>query len=292
MRNETRLAALLVLATEIAAAGPLPAQMPVQQELVFTSLSPCRLFDTRSGGPLQPGQATTWTLSGSCGLPLGGSGRVVAVVVNIAAAAPHGPGHLTAWPAGQPKPLSSVINYNPGVTIANGLVLQVCHGLGLACSSGELTIEAAVSPTHLVLDVVGYFGPALRPGAMRYGAGSGPESFLCVNGAQNVVFGLSHIAVEWIDAEHACPSGSWVCSESERGTGPCNTSRPDGTCDYVGDTGSCADMAADGHRGWTRPRNTSQGGVATVTGLAVDEYGGAVSARFGAHLPVWCCSPF
>ena len=279
MRTTTLLASVLGLATAIVG-GPLPAQSPpVDGELVYTPLNPCRFYDSRESSKILAGALYIFRMRGSCEVP----SRAVAVAVNLVAVGPEGPGHLTAWPSDQPKPATSVINYNPGVTIANGLILELA-------SWGDLALEAGVSATHVVIDVVGYFTPQQRPRGARYGAG-GIEQFPCVNNSENVVFGLSHMVADWFDAHLACPAGTWVCSPVERGSVACNTTRPDGTCDFVDHFGYCVDLAADGHRGWTRPPSSSLN-ASTVGGTTVDEMGAAVSARFGAQLPVWCCSPF
>ena len=275
MRNTLLLVGLLAMAIAAAPSSAQPAAS--DRTLVYTPIAPCRLLDTRDGfSPLTPG--SLWTVWVN---PCVDPSLATAVAVNFVAVGPHGPGHLTAWPFTQPKPATSVINFHPGVTIANGLILEV--------QDGAFSVEAGVSATHLVVDMVGYFAPQPRrllAQFVRHGAG-GIESFLCVNNSQNVEFGLSHLLVDWLDAELACPVGTWVCSSLERGSAACNTSRPDGTCDHIDQAGNCFNAALDLHLGWTGTTNGS-----TLNAVAVDEMGTAGSARFDSRLPVWCCSPF
>jgi hypothetical protein len=287
MRAKQLLVALLGLATTIVAAGPLPAQTPTRdRELVFTPVPPCRVYDTRQFAPgvLRPGTVLKLSVYG-CGV----SFYTAAVAVNIVAVSPEGPGHLTAWAANQPKPGTSVINYSRGVTVANGVILEICD---LFTCADNFLVESGVSATHVVVDLVGFFSPQLRPGAARYGAG-GRNLYLCVNNTENVLFGLSHTVADWRQAELACPYGTWVCSPQERGNVACDTTRPDGTCDQIDHFGHCLDFPADSHRAWTRPRHAISSDLGpTVTGTTVDEQGVPVSHRFGSQLPVWCCSPF
>ena len=95
--------------------------------------------------------------SGGCGVPRGeGTPLAPAVVVNLVAVAPGGPGHLLAWEVGQPAPEASVINYAnvPGLNIANGVVLPI---RGTKPNLPDLNVVAGVSATHLIVDVTGYF---------------------------------------------------------------------------------------------------------------------------------------
>ena len=189
-RTATRLlAAAAVALTWIA--SPQPVAADDDAPLVFVPLVPCRVIDTRApgaGGPLTPGAARLFMFRGptrnfasdpnqggsptGCGVPNLASNGVVsesvakAILVNIVAVAPEGPGHLTAWASDRAQPLASVINYTSGVTVANGVVLPLCDQVGASpCQSGELLVAAAVSRVHLVVDVMGYYHPAYARGS-------------------------------------------------------------------------------------------------------------------------------
>jgi hypothetical protein len=117
------------------------------------TVTPCRLVDTRNppgghGGPsLATGQSRTFTLSGHCGLPDG----IRAVSVNVTVTRPTAAGYLTLYPGGT-APLASNINYRPGQTRANNMVLPV-GGSGeivVLCGQGSGTVD-------FILDVNGYF---------------------------------------------------------------------------------------------------------------------------------------
>lgn len=68
----------------------------------------------------------------------------------IAATVPPGPlGYLTLWPQGTTQPLVSTLNAIDGAISSNLAIVPGTNG----------TITAFPSnPTHLVLDIFGYFG--------------------------------------------------------------------------------------------------------------------------------------
>jgi len=77
----------------------------------------------------------------------------------ITAAAPSGLGYVAAWPAGAPRPGTSVLNYRAGEFIPASQLVQL--------GSGGAVSLFTLAPSHLVVDVTGYFVPA--PGAVTAG---------------------------------------------------------------------------------------------------------------------------
>jgi hypothetical protein len=291
---------LCTVAVATATAGPALAQ---GRELVFTPLRACRLFDSRGGAPLAPGAPRTLTFRGQCGIPGlttdGGveSNKAAALAVNLVAVDPTGPGFLLAWPANQPQPATSIINYSAatetgGLNIANGVILTMCDQVAApACASGDMTFRAAVSATHLVVDVTGYFAHrVVELRAQRHGAGAGVDSFLCSNPSTGIRFGLSKHIANFAGADTTCPHGTWVCGRDEvSGDGiGCNTTRQDSFCDFIDCRGDCHDLPADGHKGWTRD---GAGATAPVTrALTRNENGSRSSSPVCEYMPAWCCS--
>jgi hypothetical protein len=155
--------------------------------LLYTSISPCRVVDTRiaSSGRLVAGLTRTFDVVGSstdysgqggssmgCGIPGfgGGAPQVQAVVFNFVAVGSSGPGDLVVWPTDHAKPLASAINFASsgalsGLNIANGLVIPLRQDV----AGGDISVLAQVSNTHFVADVVGYFSSA---SAVQGGDGS------------------------------------------------------------------------------------------------------------------------
>ncbi|MCC6435182.1 MAG: hypothetical protein IT196_09150 [Acidimicrobiales bacterium] len=125
----------------------------------FNAITPVRAADTRTGGGalvVPAGGSLDVAVTGLGGVPTGGVG---AVAFNLTAVDPGAGGHLRAWPTGNATPYASVLNFRPGQTIANAMVL----GTG---TDGRVTIRNdSDGPVHLVVDVAGWFatGAAYHP---------------------------------------------------------------------------------------------------------------------------------
>src|ERR1700680_4034678 len=118
------------------ALSPLGAQV-LAPNLIYTSVQPCRVFDTRFAtnginGRLIHDVAQTFNVvggnvisttftgqgghNGGCALPgfdsnLVSAPQVQAVVFNFVAVGSAGGGDIVAWPSDQAQPNSSIINY-------------------------------------------------------------------------------------------------------------------------------------------------------------------------------------
>jgi len=146
-------------------------------DLAYTPVTPCRLLDTRkvggmiAGGTQRDFSVTAADLSGQggsatgCGVPVGAT----AIMVNLAAVTPQGPGNLRAWAVANPQPAApgaTVLNYFAVagvVALANGIAVPICDPTTTSCMAGDLRLQADVSATHVVADVVGYFRNVVRP---------------------------------------------------------------------------------------------------------------------------------
>jgi RNA 3'-terminal phosphate cyclase len=120
----------------------------------YASFNPARLLDTRVGGATVDGLFATGTkLAGGQEIALQVTGRggvpggVVAVVLNVTVTDPQAGGYLTVYPCGSPRPNASNLNYSPGKTIPNNVVVKVGVG-GKVCLFSEQT-------TNLIADVNG-----------------------------------------------------------------------------------------------------------------------------------------
>jgi len=150
------------------------------ERLVFNSVEPCRIVNTRlsAAGPLAANETRTFHVVGStsdfvgqgghaggCGLPgFAGPGQpqVQAVLINVVAVTPAGAGDLRGWASDGTMPLASILNYAKVTdeTLA-GVALNIANGIGLPVrqdvEGGDISIKADVSSTHVVADVVGYW---------------------------------------------------------------------------------------------------------------------------------------
>ena len=126
----------------------------------FTAVSPVRLLDTRganvpagwpAGQPLVGKSATRERLD----LPVAGVAGVppdaTAVVVNVTSTqATSGDGFVTVWPAGEPRPLASNLNLQPGASVPNLVTVKVGAG-------GRISLFTNTGSVHLIVDLAGYY---------------------------------------------------------------------------------------------------------------------------------------
>jgi hypothetical protein len=154
----------------------------LSSHLVYTAVTPCRVVDT-AGGRFAAGQTRSYVVHGpttdyssqggnadGCGVPDLSAGDprrnlARAVVLNVVAVSPSGPGNLRVWPSNLSAPLASAINYvelaSLGVAnnnVANEVIIPLCtEEAAVSCGGGDISIRAEASGVHVVADVVGYF---------------------------------------------------------------------------------------------------------------------------------------
>ncbi len=129
-----------------------------------------RAADTRDpqwGGPL-PGQASMRVLV-DYDLPDGSPNQgVQALAVNITAVTPQGFGYLTAWNGNGSPPSASTLNFTAGAVVPNFAIVPTTQCVTAPGCIGlhEFSIfNGSAKATHVIVDVVGYFGYAQsRPG--------------------------------------------------------------------------------------------------------------------------------
>jgi len=117
---------------------------------------PSRLLDTRAGfstidclaagtGAVAAGSETSLPITGRAGIP----GDATAVVLNVAVTDAQGPGFITAYPCGQPRPTAANLNYVAGSTVPNLVIAKIGAG-GAVCLF-------SFAATQIIADVNGYF---------------------------------------------------------------------------------------------------------------------------------------
>ncbi|WP_405423960.1 hypothetical protein [Streptomyces erythrochromogenes] len=117
----------------------------------FSAAGPVRLLDTRDGtgaraGAVGPGGAVTLQVTGTAGVPAQG---VTAVVLNVTVTGPTEAGHLIVHPHGTGRPGVSNLNYTPGQTVANLVVVPVVDG--------RVTFYNNSGSVEVIADLNGYF---------------------------------------------------------------------------------------------------------------------------------------
>jgi uncharacterized repeat protein (TIGR01451 family) len=116
--------------------------------LSFFSLTPCRVLDSRNPAGALPfnGKIDVNVSSSGCGAPASAQSFVLNATV-----VPPGPlGFLTLWPQAATQPLVSTLNAIDGSITSNMAIVPTANGSVSAFGS---------NPTHLILDISGYFAP-------------------------------------------------------------------------------------------------------------------------------------
>ncbi len=117
--------------------------------------SPTRVLDTRSAGgrdapAVTSGGSRTVPIAGRYGVPA----DATAVVVNVTSVDPASPGYLVAYPAGTTRPLASTVNHLPGGAATNRAAVRL--------GNGALTVALEGGAGHVLVDLVGWYGPSGR----------------------------------------------------------------------------------------------------------------------------------
>jgi hypothetical protein len=111
----------------------------------FVPRSPTRVYDTRNSSFLAPWNGSSFEVS------VGNWFAASAVAINLAGTQSWDAGYVTAYPAGQPRPVPEVASLNfsaPDQTIANHVIARIGQrGLGLFVQSGA----------HVIVDVAGWY---------------------------------------------------------------------------------------------------------------------------------------
>lgn len=120
----------------------------------YAPLTPARIADTRpnSGEPyanhtLSAGQSLDIQVSGAGNVPTSG---VTAVALNVTATDTTAASFAAVYPAGETNPGTSTLNWGPGQTVANRVIVP----LG---TNGQITVYNSQGNTDFVVDVSGYF---------------------------------------------------------------------------------------------------------------------------------------
>jgi Calx-beta domain len=124
------------------------------ESLVYHTVTPCRLADTRnptgpSGGPaLGAGTTRAFPAVGLCGIPA----TAQALAVNVTVTGAGSAGNLRLFPADSTVPLASTINFPASRARGNNAIVRVG-------TAGRIGVQCNTPPgtAHVILDVFGYF---------------------------------------------------------------------------------------------------------------------------------------
>jgi hypothetical protein len=121
---------------------------PAAGGLSLYNLPPCRALDTRLplGTPAFNGTKNIDVTGSLCG----GTSAVKAYVFNSTVVPPAALGFLTLWPQG---------SVQPTVATLNALDAAITNNLAIVPTNNTQVSAFASNPTHLILDLFGYFAP-------------------------------------------------------------------------------------------------------------------------------------
>ena len=115
-------------------------------------VTPARIVDTRNGtgaptGKLAAARELQVQVTGRGGVP----SDATSVVVNVTTAQPTAATDLTVWPTGTARPAGATTSTTTGRMVTTLAVVRVGTG-------GKVSLRHGSGSTHVVLDVVGWFG--------------------------------------------------------------------------------------------------------------------------------------
>lgn len=139
---------------------PTVAPVPLTGNLAFVPITPARVLDTRpTAQSIGPNSRVDVTVAGVAGVPADAK----AVAVSITAVHASTVTHIRAWPAGQARPSTSVLNADATRSAsAAGVIL----GVG---GEGKISLYNNAGSTHLLVDVTGYFTTGAGQGYAQLG---------------------------------------------------------------------------------------------------------------------------
>ena len=172
-------AGLVAAPAVLAPVPPVAAQgAPPTSVSGLVPIEPVRAIDTRVAyggrGALAPLSALAVNVTGALGVA---PSAVGAVSLNVTVTQAQAPGYLTVWPGGA-RPVASTINFVPGLTVPNGVLI------GVDASGAVAIFDGSSAPVDVIVDVTGWvpagagFTPVVptrvletRPGSPGYTGG-------------------------------------------------------------------------------------------------------------------------
>jgi hypothetical protein len=120
---------------------------PTYGGLSLYNVPPCRVLDSRQAPGAAPinGVYDIDVSASGCGIPAIAQAHVLSIAVVPAGILPY----LTLWPQGQPQPYVASLNASDGAITSNMAIVPTTNGW---------ISSFLASPSHLVVDVLGYFG--------------------------------------------------------------------------------------------------------------------------------------
>lgn len=274
--------------------------------LIYTPVTPCRVFDTRSAAAgilaadtqrnfFVAGTGSQFTAQGGnsdgCGIPFG---PATSVIINFVAVTPSGNGNLRAWAVANPQPaapLAAVMNFSPNMfAIANGVAVPICDPALTLCTAGDLRLQADVSSVHVVGDAVGYFRKLDLPAAMPMGSEQ-LIAFTPALGEQYAIGTVDVVLPHDGSCLVTCNLDLWATAPGNAGFLALKTARRDvATAANLSDAGYRMDVPAPATNGSVSSTYTwtMTGGTPYRFGCHVEAVSGPISVTASPNVS-WIC---
>jgi hypothetical protein len=149
---------------------------------LYNPIVPNRVLDTRNGtgapkAQVCAGQTISVQITGTPNIPSTGVG---AVVLNVTATnTVVAPSFVTVFPTGSARPLASNLNFLPGQTVPNRVIVKVGTG-------GSVDFYDAAGHTDLIADVGGWFTDGTTAAGGSRFVGLTPARVLDTRATQNI----------------------------------------------------------------------------------------------------------
>jgi hypothetical protein len=139
-----------VAQASVCEATPMPGAPPSDSTPMpsgFHSLAPVRLLDTRdTGAPVRSGCTVAIDVRAIDGVPVDAQ----AIALNLTTVETQGPGFVTAYPCGSPRPNVSTVNPRLDDATANSAIVAI--------DETHLVCFYTTTRLHLIVDATGWFG--------------------------------------------------------------------------------------------------------------------------------------
>jgi hypothetical protein len=121
----------------------------------FVGITPVRVLDTRSGttvgvpsaAPLGADSTIDVQVAGINGVPAAATSVAINITIDVDATMKS---FMTVWPTGEPRPLASANNAEPGLVATNSALIKVGQ-------LGKISVYNLRGAVNVIIDVTGYF---------------------------------------------------------------------------------------------------------------------------------------